>query len=568
MMDFSQNPAASAMVLPDFADDPQKVNVVRSQLERLAECGFWPADHTVYLMARSSECRRLLLEWTTGSSFAPLAAEDEFSFLQAILDKWMHFSHDKYYDMAMELFARDPSATQEQVRTIQRSLHTETPLLYFWEGLPMFVFEQAMDELAERHIRYMAHLSFYDNTSLLPMLVSPAVVDMLPKYPPAPGSSLRSWAVRELNNLDVELDFLQPDLTQFRYSFFIEDAWSERIRQSMEKCTTAGPLMHDVHSFCQSLESHGPALSMAPHYLEVELTDKSNDTSIFRPHPAAGSERGEMNPEMFSRLLQEYSAIAAPRASVSLGGLGEPLLHSQWDRIVDTLADFRDRFEHVFLETDGLLLDDKRLQQLLAALGEKLVVIFNVASLQEELYARLHGTEPDRLAAILANLDHCIDTLGEEQALKMQRVVLEVIKLEANDEEIESIYERYEKRCHILLQKYNSYAGCLEDLSPWDFAPLKRTFCWHLARDLNVTADGQVAFCKQTVLPTRFRTTGQNPAGTEAAESSMAALNSNLSEGLASIWEKHQQAFAQNFTGHLHTNPPCAGCDEWYTFNA
>jgi radical SAM protein with 4Fe4S-binding SPASM domain len=80
--------------------------------------------------------------------------------------------------------------------------------------------------------------------------------------------------------------------------------------------------------------------------------------------------------------------------------------------------------------------------------------------------------------------------------------------------------------------------------------PLERYACWHLRRDLFIRANGDVAFCKQTVDQRKNSARG------------------NLDkDALAEIWQNQRADFVANFRGQYPTYLPCATCDEYFTFN-
>jgi radical SAM protein with 4Fe4S-binding SPASM domain len=92
----------------------------------------------------------------------------------------------------------------------------------------------------------------------------------------------------------------------------------------------------------------------------------------------------------------------------------------------------------------------------------------------------------------------------------------------------------------------------LEEKRVSDLTPLKREFCWHLARDLYIHANGDVAVCKQVVNDPKIRSLGNIKTQT-----------------FEDIWNKSQSIFQESILGNHHkTGLPCLQCDEWYTFNS
>ena len=101
-----------------------------------------------------------------------------------------------------------------------------------------------------------------------------------------------------------------------------------------------------------------------------------------------------------------------------------------------------------------------------------------------------------------------------------------------------------------LFQKYNRYAGLMPERRVSDMTPLERYACWHLRRDLFIRANGDVAYCKQTV-----------------DQSKNSARGNLAKDKLGDIWNAQRADFVANFHEKYPSHLPCATCDEYFTFN-
>lgn len=91
-----------------------------------------------------------------------------------------------------------------------------------------------------------------------------------------------------------------------------------------------------------------------------------------------------------------------------------------------------------------------------------------------------------------------------------------------------------------------------------DLSPLVRRPCWHLKRDVSVLLDGTVPLCRdcvrnEIVLGKLFDESGPNDPGSVLAR-------------LEAAWAAGEAYHRLHIEGR-HPEP-CAGCDEYYTYNA
>ena len=104
---------------------------------------------------------------------------------------------------------------------------------------------------------------------------------------------------------------------------------------------------------------------------------------------------------------------------------------------------------------------------------------------------KLHGT--DRFETVLQNILGLAETARD-------RLYVQIMKINETEPFLDAYYDFWEKhKIPIILQKQNTFLGRIQDRRYSDLSPLDRIPCWHLQRDLYITADGGVSFCKQDV---------------------------------------------------------------------
>ena len=166
-------------------------------------------------------------------------------------------------------------------------------------------------------------------------------------------------------------------------------------------------------------------------------------------------------------------------------------------------------------------------------------------------FAEYSGAPQATLEKIKVNFRNLAQALAQAGKNPQEQLFLQAFKVEENETEIDALYALAEELGgSFLFQKYNRYAGLMPERRVSDMTPLERYSCWHLRRDLFIRANGDVAFCKQTVDPAKPSARG------------------NLAkDSLSALWAAQGQDFVLNYREKYPGHLPCAQCDEYFTFN-
>jgi spiro-SPASM protein len=304
---------------------------------------------------------------------------------------------------------------------------------------------------------------------------------------------------------------------------------------------------NEPYAELESLIAKSPELLVTfPSYIELEFCSVAENKSFFSPLSVIDQQKHLLSPENFSK-VKSYIATGFGDTSVSAAGLGEPLENPEAvNYLTELLADKNTRY--VFTETNGIHLD-KLMPLATHASAGKLRVIILLNSLEK--YAEYSGAPAAALAKVKANIRAFTAALAQAGKNAQEIVYVQAFKVEENEAEIDALYALAEELgASFLLQKYNRYAGLMPERRVSDMTPLERYSCWHLRRDLFIRANGDIAFCKQTIDQTKNSARG------------------NLSkDALADIWSAQRKDFVLNFQQKYPSHLPCAGCDEYFTFN-
>lgn len=296
----------------------------------------------------------------------------------------------------------------------------------------------------------------------------------------------------------------------------------------------------------QSLETDLPP---RPREIEIELTtDDPYPDTLMRPRGKQVPARGPIAPALVERLVTEMAQD--DDALIVLGGFGDPLMHPEFDAILERIHACVGTLSGVgvCVKTLGVALTEDHAHALIGQRVDILQVLLDAWS--PELYARLQSPDaPDRadLPAVLANLDRLASMRADRQSA-LPIVVPDMTKSRDNVDEMEAFYDGWIGRLGaVTITGYTDRAAQVEDRRVINMAPPTRRPCRRLKSHCLILADGRVTFCDQD-----FR--GLSVAG------DMEGVD------LSSIWlgEQYRRIRAAHDDGTVDALTLCAACTEWH----
>lgn len=405
------------------------------------------------------------------------------------------------------------------------------------------------------HSEYRADISYAENMppGMALSFISRDLLESLDIMEAKDGdlsSGIRPFVEKNINQFHAEVHYEEPDLRLLRLDFSLASRRSlvktaAFLNKLKEK--SAGQSLENPYSQLQSLLQASPELLHTfPSYIEIEFSANAEAKSYFSPLSVIEQPAAKLSRPHFQK-IRDYIATGYGDTAVCASGLGEPLEHPEAVEFLRALLE-EQSIRHVFVETNGIHLE--KLRPLAGHVSaDKLRIIFMLNSL--ERYEELSGSPKASLAVVKRGIQSLVADLNAAGKNAAEVIYLQALKVEENEAEIDSLYALAEELgVSFLLQKYNRYAGLLPERRVSDMTPLERYSCWHLRRDLFIRANGDVAFCKQTVDPKKPITRG------------------NLSnDSLPDIWAAQKADFVLNYQGKYPAHLPCANCDEYFTFN-
>ncbi|EQA62177.1 spiro-SPASM protein [Leptospira alexanderi] len=413
---------------------------------------------------------------------------------------------------------------------------------FYFTGLFPCLDENLSLEIYRRHDHYLSQYSYSENlpSGIIPTILSREFTNGIPE---TVDTSVQEYLGKNINHYDVEIFYHDPDLRQYRLDFSLKNKRSLNLVRGFLKSKEVWNYS-DIHPWIQK---HPEVFRTGPSYLELEVYRGCELSCSFCPRQFSPNDQDGsfLSPVFLENLLKQQEESFSNEYSVCFGGLGEPLLHPEFAKLLSTAFQFSSSLlQELFIET-ALYTDLNSTLDFLNTLDfsfrQKITWIVNLTTRNQEKYNSLYGKK--ELNRVLSNLEQ----LGK--IFPKNRIYLQFLKIQEAEDEVEVWVDETEKQGYgVVLQKYNRYAGLMPEKRVTDLTPIQREFCWHLNRDLYVNSDGTVSVCKQTP----------------------GKVFGNLhKETLIQVWQKGLPSFANSLNGkHETTGAPCLNCDEWYTFNA
>ncbi len=395
-----------------------------------------------------------------------------------------------------------------------------------------------INDMVELHLKYLAEFTYSDN---LPEgfsceIIAGALINNIPEMEEE-TLALTKVIRSNINQFDVELYYLGPDIRDKRLSF---RSSSPRDRRIMENITRIHGSVPPYEELKELIEKNPEILYVGPSYLEIEVTGRCDLDCIFCYRKSMSEEHGDMDPELFEKIVREMEEFDLPY-TVCFGGSGEPLMHREFFRFAEIAAG-SPLIERVILETAGLYITDELIQFLRKEENKKFNIIVNCNGFDSPTWKELHGA--DKYTRISETIDSLLELNAGEA-----RIHLQVMKINETEPWLDRYYDYWEERkAPLILQKQNTCINRIEDRRYSDLSPLERTPCWHLQRDLLVLSDGRVSYCKQDI---------------DGSQSRGSLKDSTIVE----LFDAGKENFLRDYRKDYAAQPDCRNCDEWYTFN-
>lgn len=229
-----------------------------------------------------------------------------------------------------------------------------------------------------------------------------------------------------------------------------------------------------------------------PSHYTVELNTQRAAAGPIVPQHHAALDRPQLTLDAAHRLFEQMTANGDGDVTVTLGGLGDALLHPRWAEFITAAR--RAGVAGVHIETD-LLVENDALSPLLELPIDVVSVRINADT--EQTYQRLMGV--DGFDHVMRNMQWLLDHRRERTGRRgLPWIVPRMVKTAENVHELEPFFDRWMHFCgHAWIEAPSSGCGLMTDASVLDMSPPRRVACRQLHRRMTIHSDGRAALCDQ-----------------------------------------------------------------------
>lgn len=273
-----------------------------------------------------------------------------------------------------------------------------------------------------------------------------------------------------------------------------------------------------------------------PQQVRIEInTDRAATGPITAQHHTTIA-RPPMQIDLARRVFDQLTI--EPDVAITIGGLGDPLLHPDFPGIAT--AAHEAGIDGIHVETD-LLTDRGAVEALVELPIDAVSIRINADS--AHTYRTLMGT--DGFEQVLGHAEWLLNHRRKDDGRGLPWIVPRLAKTMANVGEIESFLDRWTHYCgHAVIDAPTTACGSLPNLAVIDMSPPRRRPCRQLSRRMSIAADGRVPLCDQDL----------------QAAAAVADLNTVAAD---EAWRSLDNPRAAHATGSLDALP-CAMCTEWH----
>ncbi|MBI1335810.1 MAG: hypothetical protein GC164_02480 [Phycisphaera sp.] len=279
-----------------------------------------------------------------------------------------------------------------------------------------------------------------------------------------------------------------------------------------------------------------------PQQTTLELTPRRAVTGPVTPQHHVTLDRPDLETALAMRVIDQLAT--RPDVALTLGGLGDALLHPEWHRIVEHAHNAG--VLGIAVETD-LLCDETDIERLLSLPID--AVIVNLNADRAVTYEIAMGG--DRFNVAIANLEKLLNGRAHSsRPPNLPWVVPRIVKSKLTLDDMESFFDRWTHFAgHAIIQPATDGCGLIppgsEILGPVDMTPPARKPCRQVGQRMTIHSDGRVALCDQDWL-------------------SQGAIGDARTQSLTEIWQAALKHKATHQRGEWATLTPCKSCKEWH----
>lgn len=234
------------------------------------------------------------------------------------------------------------------------------------------------------------------------------------------------------------------------------------------------------------------ALDAMPREIVIELNTDRATAPVYSILGTTRLARERMGVDRAKRIFAQLGGVDDVR--LTLAGVGDPLLHPQFDEIL--LAARQAGITAIHVETD-LLTDRREYLDLLAADGVDVVSV-HLPAVHRDTYREIMGV--DRVQDVLGQMKQLV-TARSRGNTGLPIVAPLFVKCERNLGEMEEWYDQWIRAVGAaVIRGPSDFGGAIPYVGVSDMLPAVRAGCSRLSSRMTVLSDGTIVSCEEDVL--------------------------------------------------------------------
>lgn len=459
----------------------------------------------------------------------------------------------------------------DSLRNSNSSNKNDFDYVIFSYAFNPFINLELTEKLITTHENFKSEYSFADGypKSVCPEILDSGLVNILNeliktkddlKNKSVSKDSIFDLIKTDINSFEIETEISSTDWRLYRFDFSCDKKENYIACLNLFEKVLLLPKdeQKNLEKICELASKEVKVLKTIPSYFNIQIENSYQSKNPFNAYSVLQiKQENRMLLTDFKSLIKKINNFNSD-AVVSLSLWGDPILHPDFFEIINQIISYPGL--SVLIETDGFDFSQsenlqiaeniKKLQELsqkVKNLGIRkngyapIIWIVNLDAMTQKTYEKIHP------GMKLENAIFCVEKLNK---LFEKNVYVQFLRIQQNEEELESFYRTYKKQDYIssgnfIIKKYDSFCKKLPELKSADLAPIERNPCWHLRRDFDILANGQVPICFE--------------------KSFEQSLGNAFTEELETLWNK-KDLILQNDVEKKYCEG-CNNCDEFYTFN-
>ncbi len=266
-------------------------------------------------------------------------------------------------------------------------------------------------ELDERHQNFLSQYSYSENlpSGIIPKFISREFIQSLPNDE---NLNFHDYLIKNINHFDVEIFFKEPDLRQYRLDFSLASHESFILTESLIQ----KKYNLEYEDILNLLKKDPNLFRISPFYLEIELYRGCENTCTFCPRQFQKLENDFSGIEIstIDKLVSSMNTDFPFKYTVCFGGLGEPFLHKNFNKISEIFLK-EENLKELIVET-SLYPELEFIKEKISNLEtfkNKLCFIINLSTITESSYKKIYSKSI--LSEQLKKIDFLAEIFGKSQ---------------------------------------------------------------------------------------------------------------------------------------------------------